>query len=263
MLDTRKTARYTVTLYRPTVGLLRETHMARIVKEHTERRSEILDVAQRLMYTRGYEQMTIQDILDDLQISKGAFYHYFDSKQTLLEAVVDRMIEQAEQICLPIVEDPDLPTLEKFARFYEVIARWKTDRKDFLLALLRVWYIDDNALLRQKVMAAGTSIYTLYFTTIIQQGIAEGVLSTPFAQEAGEIAFSLLIALGERITRVILSDEPRPEALQRTQAILAAYTDAFERVVGAPPNSIHIMDAETLREWFVPTPESVSAPAPQ
>ena len=51
--------------------------MARTVKAHAVRRNEILDVAQRLIYTKGYEQMTIQDILDGLQISKGAFYHYF------------------------------------------------------------------------------------------------------------------------------------------------------------------------------------------
>ena len=67
--------------------------MARIVKEevYAEKRNAILDVAQRLIYTKGYEQMTIQDMLDDLQISKGAFYHYFDSKQAVLEALVERM----------------------------------------------------------------------------------------------------------------------------------------------------------------------------
>ena len=65
--------------------------MARIVKEPAVRRNEILDAAQRLVYRKGYEQMTIQDILDDLHLSKGAFYHYFDSKQSLLEALIERM----------------------------------------------------------------------------------------------------------------------------------------------------------------------------
>ena len=56
--------------------------MARILKEeeHTAKRNEILDAALQLVYSKGYEKMTIQDILDQLQISKGAFYHYFDSK---------------------------------------------------------------------------------------------------------------------------------------------------------------------------------------
>src|SRR2546430_8516671 len=116
--------------------------MARIVKEeaYAVKRNEILDVAQRLVYTKGYEQMTIQDILDGLQISKGAFYHYFDSKQALLEAIIERMQHEVEQILLPIVHDRELPALEKLHRFFATVSSWKTARKDFFLALLRVWY---------------------------------------------------------------------------------------------------------------------------
>lgn len=65
--------------------------MPRVVKEedYAARRNEILDVARRLVYTKGYEQMSIQDILDALKISKGAFYHYFDS-ETIIIRWVDR-----------------------------------------------------------------------------------------------------------------------------------------------------------------------------
>src|SRR5712691_1713827 len=114
--------------------------MARIVKEHAVRRNEILDVAQRLVYTKGYEQMTIQDILDDLQISKGAFYHYFDSKQALLEALIERLLDEGVQLLLPIVDDPHLPALEKLQRLFDRLVRWKTAQKTFLLALMRVLY---------------------------------------------------------------------------------------------------------------------------
>ena len=69
--------------------------MARIVKEeeYTARRNEILDTALQLLYSKGYEKMTIQDILDKLQISKGAFYHYFGSKAEVLEALVERILK--------------------------------------------------------------------------------------------------------------------------------------------------------------------------
>ena len=62
--------------------------MARTVdtEAHAVRREAFVDVAQRLMQTKGYEQMSIQDVLDELDASRGAFYHYFDSKTALLEA---------------------------------------------------------------------------------------------------------------------------------------------------------------------------------
>ena len=80
--------------------------MPRVVKEddYAARRNEILDVARQLVYTKGYEQMSIQDILDALKISKGAFYHYFDSKQALLDGLIERMLDEAEQVLRPIVE---------------------------------------------------------------------------------------------------------------------------------------------------------------
>ncbi len=51
---------------------------------HALKRDAFLDAAERLIRTKGYEQMTVQDVLDELGASKGAFYHYFDSKEALL-----------------------------------------------------------------------------------------------------------------------------------------------------------------------------------
>ncbi|MFZ1126945.1 TetR/AcrR family transcriptional regulator, partial [Methanoregula sp.] len=81
--------------------------MARIVKieEYNTKRNEILDAALALIYSKGYEQMAIQDILDELKISRGAFYHYFTSKQALLEALIDRTGWESEKILLTIVQD--------------------------------------------------------------------------------------------------------------------------------------------------------------
>src|SRR5215218_8567229 len=122
--------------------------MARSVNEteYAARRNAILDVALRLVYTKGYDQMAIQDILDELQISKGAFYHYFDSKPALLEALTERLGQEALQLLNPIVQDPHLPAIEKLQRFFDTAVRWKTARKTFMIELVRVWYTDHNAI---------------------------------------------------------------------------------------------------------------------
>src|SRR4026209_3026106 len=95
--------------------------MTRVVKEYAVRRDEILDAAQRIIYTKGYEQLTIQDILDSLQIAKGTFYHYFDSKRALLEALIERMMDQLVQLVTPIVDDLNLSALDKFQRFFATV----------------------------------------------------------------------------------------------------------------------------------------------
>jgi AcrR family transcriptional regulator len=203
------------------------------------------------VYSKGYEQMTVQDILDGLQLSKGAFYHYFSSKPALLEALIERMLGDAEQILIPIVNDPRLPALEKLQRFFATAARWKTARKGFLLALLRVWYTDDNAVVRQKVLAAGYKRVTPLLTAIIRQGVQEGVLATPYPDRVGEVTMSLMQGLGDSFAEMLLSYEPNHDAAQRIESCVAAYTDALERVLGAPTGSLTLVDSETMREWLV------------
>ena len=97
--------------------------MVRTVNEaaYTARRNAILDAAQRAVETTGYEQMAIADLLGELHISSGAFYHYFASKPALLSALVERMGNQVEQLVLPIVHDPTLCALDKLQRFFATL----------------------------------------------------------------------------------------------------------------------------------------------
>src|SRR2546421_13090655 len=109
--------------------------MARIVNEaaYAARRNAILDAAERAVETKGYEQMAIADILSELHISSGAFYHYFDSKPALLLALVERLGEQVEQLVLPIVHDRESGALDKLQRFFMALDRWKISHKSLVL----------------------------------------------------------------------------------------------------------------------------------
>jgi AcrR family transcriptional regulator len=228
--------------------------MTRILKEqkYAVRRNEILDAAQRLVYTKGYEHMTIQDILDDLQRSKGAFYHYFDSKTALLEALTERMMQEAEQIITPIIADPHLSALEKFQRYFDTVARWKTAQKTLLLALLRVWYTDDNAIVRQKVTSSGLKRITPLLTAIIYQGAQEGVFMTPHPDQVCEVAFSIMLGLGDSLAEALLAQKSEKDTLQAMQNTVAAYTDALERVLVAPSGCLQLIDDQMLKEWVTP-----------
>jgi AcrR family transcriptional regulator len=141
---------------------------------HASRRGAYLEAAQRLIQAKGFEQMSIQDVLDQLDASRGALYHYFDSKVALLEAVVERMVSAALAAAAPVVEDTDLPAATKLTRLLQGIATWKTERRDQVMALLRVWYSDDNAIVREKVRQAMVTRLGPLLATIIAQGRRRG-----------------------------------------------------------------------------------------
>jgi AcrR family transcriptional regulator len=234
--------------------------MARTVKEETYavKRKEILDAAQRLVYTKGYEQMSIQDILNDLKISKGAFYHYYASKQDLLEALIDRMVVEVEPIIIPIVKHPQLPALEKLHHFFDTSARWKTARKEYLLALMQGWYADDNVLVREKSQARMIKHFSPMLASIIRQGIAEGVMNTPFPDQTADMAFALLISMGNAYMDLLSENSSPHSGLHRALDLVNAYNAALERLLGAATGSLNLVDVAILENWFGPSNEVIS-----
>jgi AcrR family transcriptional regulator len=73
---------------------IEERYMARVVKKPEVRREEIVSAAQDLFLRNEYEKTTLQDIMRKVKIAKGTIYHYFTSKEELLEAVVKNMAHQ-------------------------------------------------------------------------------------------------------------------------------------------------------------------------
>lgn len=229
--------------------------MARTVKKeiYAEKRKEILNAAQRLVYTKGYERMTIGDILAELQISSGAFYHYFDSKPAVLAALIDHIRETSEQPLLPIVHDPHLTALEKLQAFFSTIDNLRLAHKADIVALGRVWYNDDNAIVRQKVDEAVVKQRAPLLTAIVQQGVQEGVFTTPYPDQAGEIILALLQGMANAHVRLLLFPEPELDEAQRAEAIItthAAYMTAIERVLGAPAQALARTDVTMARLWM-------------
>jgi len=228
--------------------------MVRTVNEaaYAVKRNAILDAAQQAVETTGYEQMAIADLLGELQISSGAFYHYFDSKPALLSALVERMGDQVEQLVLPIVHDPTLGALDKLQRFFATLDHWKFAHKRFVLAYLRVWYADENAIVRHKLYLARIKRFTPWLEEIIRQGVEEGVLTTPYPDQAGRVVLSLLEDLGYATVELLLSEEREPSDLPRLERIVEACADALERVLGAPGGCLHRASREELSQWLVP-----------
>jgi AcrR family transcriptional regulator len=218
---------------------------------HAVRRDAFLDSAQRLIQVKGYEQTSVQDVLDDLDTSKGAFYHYFGSKSALLDGVVERMVEAAIVATGPIVADPDLPADTKLREIFAATAAFKSARKEFLLALIEVWLSDDNAVVRERFRRSVVHRLTPVIAAIIRQGRAEGVFTTSSSPEdAARVFVSLVLGANTTATELFLARQAGSIAFDDVRRALDAYAEAFERILGAKPGSLPLVDEAVLHEWF-------------
>jgi len=103
--------------------------MVRIVKDPEERRRELMDAAERLFITEGYVQTSIGDIVNEVKVSQGTFYYYFDSKEDVLVAVLEKEIMSMESDFCQIANRNDLDEAVKLNsmlnRFISIAASGK------------------------------------------------------------------------------------------------------------------------------------------
>jgi len=218
---------------------------------HAVRREAFLDAGQRLIQTKGYSQLSIQDVIDELEASKGAFYHYFDSKASLLEGVVSRMVDAATATLAPAVADPDRSALEKFDAVFSGLASFKADRRDLILELMRVWLSDDNAIVREKFRRGVIAAMTPLLATIIRQGVAEGSFTTASPDHAARVYVSLILGANEAAVDLFDAHRRGAVTFEEVERTLAAFGEAFERILGARPGSLGFEDrSAVIREWF-------------
>jgi AcrR family transcriptional regulator len=224
--------------------------MARVVKEYDERYQEFVDVAQRLFYEHGYEQVSVRQIIDAVGVAKGTFYHYFDAKSDLLDALVNRSLGEALAILQPLVDDPTLDAITKFDEIFARLGSWKIASKDFYLSLMKVLYRDENLLLRTKMQRANMASLIPLLAQVIEEGVAEGLFAADSPTEAAEIVLNLGIALSESVIYTLLATEERSALLEPVMAKIHAYERSIERILRAPEGSLVLIDRRTLAQWF-------------
>lgn len=217
---------------------------------HAVRREAFVDAAQRLIQTKGYEQMSVQDVLDQVDASRGAFYHYFDSKAALLDAVISQLLDGALGSVAPLLADESATAPVKIHGLFGGIATWKNARREFLLALMQTWLSDDNAIVREKFRRAVIRRMTPLIADVVSQGVAEGVFAAGSPQHTARVFLALVLGANEDASRLYVDRQANSIGFDEIKRSLDAYGEGFERILGAQPGSLGFVDEATLHLWF-------------
>jgi AcrR family transcriptional regulator len=217
---------------------------------HATRRDVFLDAAQALIMSRGYDRFGIQDIIDAAGASKGAFYHYFDSKAALLDAIVDRMADQGMARVQPLLDDPNLTAPQKLQAVFGGIAEFKAERSDLIMAFMRVWGSDDNAVVRERLRRLTAKRQLQLLEAIVQQGIDEGTFTSGYPDKVGRVLVGFLAGMAELAMELWIGCQDESITFEEVNRTFDAYLEAFERIVGARPGSLKFLDEQALKVWF-------------
>lgn len=155
----------------------------RIVKEAEERKNEILDVAERLFGTKGFDNTSTNDILNEIGIARGTLYYHFKSKEDILDAMIERMSRQLIKKAADIFNQKDIPVLQRLTMMMMAL---NVDGNLGQEVMDQV-HKPQNALLHQKMQIGLLAGINPLITSLIEEGIAQGICQTDFPAEVAEM----------------------------------------------------------------------------
>lgn len=220
--------------------------MARVLKEHGARRAELIDAAWSMFMESGYEGTTVNAIIEKCGVSKGTFYHYFSSKEEILEASIEQVTVRIRDEIERAISVEDLDAIGRMTSLIDASRMYKTEHADMLGTLLSVVYRDENLLLRHKMNRRSVELLSPLFTRVIEQGVKEGVFDVEFPLETSEMILELGNAFAEANVLLMLDMEQHPQNLELLKKRLSVYEATIERILGAPEGSFAVFDERSM-----------------
>jgi len=162
--------------------------MVRTVKKPEERRNEIVKAARKLFQTYDYNKVTMQNLMESLNIAKGTIYHYFKSKQELLEAVVEDIVDDEfnrKNALLQSESMRDLPAIEKLKIFITDNAARDGDEQ-----ILDSLHHPENAEMHTRQLGRYIVKLAPLYAIVFEQGCQERVFKVKHPLEVAEMVLA-------------------------------------------------------------------------
>jgi len=216
------------------------------MKKGDLRREELLAAAEKLFYVKGYEKTSVQDILTAVGFSKGGFYHHFDSKLSVLEAICEN---RAKEVCeqAKAVVGAQEGAVDKLNALFHDAAFFGNGSSNFVALLIQVAYREDGALMREKMKARQLT----YMQAVLEEILAEGVRTQAFfvtdIPTSAQMLLRLYMQFADDVAFLLAQGESEEKMMDAMVAKLRVYRTAIERVLVAPFGSIVLFDAKELQ----------------
>lgn len=215
------------------------------------RREVIVKTAERMFYDRGYERTSVQDIIDELGFSKGGFYHHFESKLSLLDAICDARARHSFELGERAVAECQGSASDKLNALFRRATILQTDSADFISLLLRVAYREDGALMREKMKQRQLVLNVPLMDRVVLSGIASGEFFSPYPAQVSELVLRLCMQLTDEIAFLLNKSRNDAEILVLILEKLKVYRHAIEHLLYAPHGSVIIYQLSEMEEICV------------
>jgi AcrR family transcriptional regulator len=223
--------------------------MPRVIKHPELRREELLDQAQALFLAHGYDRASLNDVIAAAGVSKGAFYHYFASKEALLEALAERFARQALAGVQDVLDDPRLDPLNRLNGLLAKSRQAKIETASEAWALFETMFRPENLVLFHRINLAAGASFSPLLVKIIRQGVEDGTFRTFDPEGVADMVMQFGMATHGVVAKAIASgsDADMDVAIETLEKRVRLYEVALDRILGLPDGSVRISELGYVR----------------
>lgn len=203
---------------------------------HPGRRDEILDAAERRLAEVGYEAMTIAELINELGIAKGTFYHHFTSKEAVMTAVIERHTSDLRANAEAIADQPEVPA---FTRLLQLLGGGLTSGAHADSTAERLAEPGTEAM-HTRALDATLAAVLPSLSRILADAKTEGSIAVADPEASAAV---LIVLIGQLIDRDVFGWCAAPN-WQRLVGLVAA----AEQLLGTQPGALAPLTAALAGE---------------
>ena len=188
------------------------------MRKGEKRKQELLQIAYRMFITRGYENTSVDEIIEEAGIAKGTYYYHFPSKEQTLEQVIDMMLAAQEEHARAVMA-ADMPIPQKVVG---VIASFRPDASE--TTITDALHAPENIVMHDKTERKLRERIVPIISELVEQGIEEGIFNCK--------------DIPERVKIIIILASELFDAEGFTQTDVKVFIDVIESILGAKPGSM-------------------------
>ncbi len=193
----------------------------------------ILSVSNKLFIEKGYNNTSIQDITNEINLSKGAIYHHFKSKEDIFLRICDEMGYEISRQLAKVRDRKDLNGKEKLTAIFK--ESFSSDRQKSNFQIMPN-LVDNPKFLAMTIRQIYEIVVPNFIEPILKEGIKDHSLKV---ENPKELAEAILV-----LTNIWLNPHARPKDQQETANRVKVF-NAMLKGVG-----IELMDNETLENYI-------------
>ena len=196
------------------------------MKKGERRKQELLNIAYRMFIEKGYENTSVDDIITEAGIAKGTYYYYFESKEATLEAVIEMMIEKAENVAKAALMNP-VPIPQKLA---SVVYAFQPNKDEIVIT--DVLERKENIVMHDKIGKKIVEVAVPILSDIVREGIAQGIFACTNVEE--------------RVKMLLIMSQNMFDYGAYSNKDIEVYVDMLEKSLGAKEGTMSFISGFLL-----------------